>query len=133
MIFIDSYSKLLQIEFIRHNTAEETIRELENMFKYLGYPLVLVSDNGQRFSSWKFGNWCKSNLIHLMHFPAYHPQSNEQAKIAVHDVKTLLKRKLQDNPSPDWKQVISDIEKDIRFAQTALVSGKCTIQVLFFS
>lgn len=66
-----------------------------------------------------------------MHSPTYHPQSNGQAEIAVQDVKTLLKHTLQENSLANWKQLISDIQKDPSFAQTPLLSGQSPTELLF--
>ena len=70
-------------------------------------------------------------LMRSVHTPPYHPQSNGQVERAVQDTKSLLKRKLQEGPTADWKQVINEIQKDIRFAQTPLLNGKSPVKIVY--
>lgn len=71
--------------------AGEVTKQLENISLIIGYRSVLVYCNGSPSSNWKFIHWCQERNIKLSHSPAYFPQSNGQAEIFVHDVRTLLK------------------------------------------
>lgn len=92
LVFVDTFSRWLEVKPMTRTTAKDLIRELEQIFAIFGFPSSIVSDNGPPFSSSEFADYCCSNDIEQVFSPPYHPQSNGLAERAVGTVKAGLKR-----------------------------------------
>lgn len=104
-----------------HSTsADEVINKLVNKAAFFEY-CTLLSFSSPPFSSWKLKYLNHNNNIKQVYSPAYFHQPNGQTERAVQDVKSLLKRKLQDANTQDWKKTVQKIQTDIRFAQMPLL------------
>lgn len=92
LIFVDSYSKWLDVKLMRDLTARNLIRKLQEIFDYFGYAKQLVTDNGPPYGSYEFSKFCEKKGITLTHTPPYHPSSNGLAERSVQTVKSVLKK-----------------------------------------
>ena len=92
LIFIDTYSKWMEVHITSGATSAVTINKMKLTFSTLGLPEVLVTDNGPAFTSQEFTNFIKANSIrHLISVP-YHPTSNGLAKRVVQTFKAAMKK-----------------------------------------
>lgn len=96
LIFIDSFSKWVEIVKMNVTDADKLIKVLNKIWTNFGRPQKLVTDNGPPFNSFQFKNYCSNIGIQLLHSPPYHPQSNGIAERAVQTAKNMLKKMLQD-------------------------------------
>ena len=80
LLLIDSCSKWIHVELMARTMAQDLIRVLKSVFLNVGYPQVIVTDNGPPFSAFIFLDWCRSLNIRLVHSPQYHPESNGVAE-----------------------------------------------------
>ena len=97
LIVVDSFTKWPEVYKIRHPTAGNTIKVLEEIFSRFGLPTTLVSDNGTSFTAKEFKEFCKSMEIEHVTTPVYHPRSNGLAEKFV----DTFKRALQKNQDAD--------------------------------
>jgi hypothetical protein len=92
LIFIDVYTRWLEVKNMRNLSAHCLIEQLDSIYEYFGYNKQLVTDNGPPFGSYEFSNYCKDKGIELIHTPPYHPQSNGVVERAVQSVKRNLRK-----------------------------------------
>ena len=92
LIFIDAYSRWLEIKVMNRTTASKVIQALDSIFCTFGYAETIVSDNGPPFDSHEFNNYARNHEIDLIHSPPYHPQSNGIVERAVQTVKSVLRK-----------------------------------------
>uniref|UniRef100_A0A915EMK8 Integrase catalytic domain-containing protein n=1 Tax=Ditylenchus dipsaci TaxID=166011 RepID=A0A915EMK8_9BILA len=71
-------------------SSQAVISKLKSLFACHGLPETIVSDNGTQFSSNLYRQFCKSKGVEHPFSPAYHPQSNGQAKGFVATFKNAL-------------------------------------------
>lgn len=126
LIFVDSFSKWIEIKLMGKTNAQCLIATLGSIFAYFGRPHKIVCDNGPPFNSIEFKIYCNERLIDLTHSPPYHPQSNGQAERAVQTVKNGLKKLLVDNNFRDWNMssIIHKFLFDVRNSYSESI--KCT-------
>ena len=92
LVWIDAYSKWLEVRIMNSTTALATIAELRDIFTTHGLPSVLVSDNGSQFTSYEFGEFMRRNGIEHTTCAPLHPSSNGMAERAVQTFKNGLKK-----------------------------------------
>ena len=92
LIVVDSFTKWPEVYKIRHPTAGNTIKVLEEIFSRFGLPTTLVSDNGTSFTAKEFKEFCKSMEIEHVTTPVYHPRSNGLAEKFVDTFKRALQK-----------------------------------------
>ena len=103
-IFVDSYSKWVDVQVMRKTDSSSTIKCLKHWFSMYGLPNQLVSDNGKQFTSQEFKNYKLSGIKHVC-VAAYHQSSNGQAERYVQIVKKGLKR----NSTGNLQETLDDI------------------------
>ena len=91
LVMVDRYSYFIWVHVLNSLNTAAIIRILEGYFLELGYPFIIVSDNGPQFRS-EFKDYCKSHsIIHSTSSP-YNPRSNGLAESAVKNAKLLLQK-----------------------------------------
>ena len=93
-MFVDSYSKWIDVKPMTSTTAERTIDELRLIYAEHGFPEQLVSDNGPQFTSGEFARFMRQNGIKHTLVPPYHPASNDAAERSVRVVKEALEKQV---------------------------------------
>ena len=92
LVIVDSYSKWPEVFKYKHPTATNMIRALNKVFRRLGVPNTIVSDNGTMFTGSEFKVYCDSLAIEYITTLTYNPQSNRQAERFVDTFKRALKK-----------------------------------------
>ena len=90
LIVVDAYSKWPEVIPMTTTTARATVAKLRQVFCRFGAPHTLVSDNGRKFTSSEFAEFCQQNAIDHVRSPPFHPQSNGQAERFVDTFKRAL-------------------------------------------
>ena len=91
LVFIDVYSKWLEVIIVPNITTSALIEALRPIFAAHGFPETIVSDNGPAFISAAFSEFCAHNGIEHKLTPPYHPASNGAAERSVQILKQALK------------------------------------------
>lgn len=95
IVLIDYYSKWIEVSELRYKTASEVINKLKNIFAVHGIPQTFISDN-MPFLSHEFQNFARTwNFKSVTTSPRY-PRSNGEAEKAVHIVKQMIKKKIEE-------------------------------------
>ena len=81
---VDRYSGYAWAERLSSTTSRHVLSVLESWFKELGWQLFQLSDNRPKFRS-EFSLFCSASN-------PYNPESNELAKVAVKNMKSLVLR-----------------------------------------
>ncbi|GBN02150.1 Uncharacterized protein K02A2.6 [Araneus ventricosus] len=97
LIVKDSHSKWIDVSLVNSIDSKSTISHLSRLFACFGLPSEIVSDNAAQFKSELFLNFFKSNGIHTINSPPYHPNSNGAAENSVSVVKNMLQRQALSN------------------------------------
>ncbi|XP_058462870.1 uncharacterized protein K02A2.6-like [Malaya genurostris] len=111
LLIVDSYSKWIEIEWMKKGTdSNKVLKKLVAFFARFGLPDVLVSDGGPPFNSYFFASFLERQGIKVFKSPPYNPTSNGQAERLVRTTKEVLKRFLLDQDVKDL-----DLEDQISF------------------
>ncbi|XP_054267315.1 uncharacterized protein K02A2.6-like [Macrosteles quadrilineatus] len=98
LLIVDSHSKWIEVFFMSSTTSNKTIEKLRHCFAAYGLPCTVVTDGGPQFTSAEFKEFLRSNGVHHVFSPPYHPPSNGLAERAVQTVKdAFLKQMLHDS------------------------------------
>ena len=74
LILIDAHSKWMEVHITSGATSAITINKMKLTFSSLGFPEILVTDNGPAFASQEFTAFTKANgERHKYHFSAISP------------------------------------------------------------
>ncbi|XP_056135203.1 uncharacterized protein K02A2.6-like, partial [Lampris incognitus] len=92
LIIVDSHSKWLEVAVVSSMSSSAAISTLRLLFATHGLPDVIVSDNGEAFTSEEFKEFARRNGIRAVTTAPYHPRSNGQAERMVQTTKEALSR-----------------------------------------
>ena len=92
LVFVDAYSKWVDIQPLSSLSSQSAIHALRQTFKYVGLPRCIVSDNGTNFSSIEFDKFLEDNYIRHIRTPPGHHQSNGQAEVVIQNFKFALQK-----------------------------------------
>ena len=74
LVMVDRYSYYIWVKELRLLATQAILKALEQWFKDLGYPVIIISDNGPQFRQ-DFKDYCvKHHIIHSTSSP-YNPLS----------------------------------------------------------
>jgi len=91
LVMVDRFSFYIWVAKLSRTSTSDVLKKLESWFLEVGYPYVIVSDNGPQFRS-EFGEYCAEHNIHHLTSSPYNHQSNGLAESAVKQAKKLLKK-----------------------------------------
>lgn len=94
LLYVDAYSKWIDVVHMKSTTAFNTIEQIRSLFVAYGLPEQLVSDNGPQFAAREFNDFLESWGVRHTYSPPYHPQSNGAAERCVQTVKRTLRKQL---------------------------------------
>ncbi|XP_058457114.1 uncharacterized protein K02A2.6-like [Malaya genurostris] len=97
LLIVDSYSKWIEIEWMKHGTdSRKVLKKFVGVFARFGLPDVVVTDGGPPFNSCDFITFLERQGVKVLKSPPYNPPSNGQAERSVRIVKDVLKRFMLD-------------------------------------
>ncbi|XP_047037821.1 uncharacterized protein K02A2.6-like isoform X1 [Helicoverpa zea] len=100
LIFIDYYSKYIEVCKLEQLSTACVILNCKSVFARHGIPALVVTDCGTRFTSGEFKNFAeKYNFNHIKTSPK-HSQSNGQSESAVKIFKNIMKKCTEDGSDP---------------------------------
>lgn len=103
VLFVDTYSRWLEVNVLKKKTTEVVICFLKSIMKTFGDMGTLLTDNGPPFNSHAFEEFFSERGINLIHSPEYQPQSNGLAERFVQTMKQKLRKLL---PTVNCKNAI---------------------------
>ncbi|CAH2085650.1 unnamed protein product [Euphydryas editha] len=102
LIIIDYYSRYYEVEVLKNQTAETTIKVLEKLICREGIMDEVVCDNGPAFRDERFKEFLASNGIKLRHTTPLWPQANGEVE---RQNRSVLKRlRIAQALKLDWKK-----------------------------
>ena len=101
IIWVDAYSRYIDVKEISSKDAKSVIRFLKEKISIFSYPHRIVTDNGPPFNSVELADYLKSKSIEHLFSPPYHPQSNGLAERGVNTAKTHLKKLMYESYNRD--------------------------------
>ena len=91
-MYLDAYSKWLDVQPINSITSETTIAKLKDIFATHGIPQKIATDNGTSFISSTFKAFLEQNGVKHICSAFYYPSSNGLAERAVQTFKQSLRQ-----------------------------------------
>ncbi|XP_055633543.1 uncharacterized protein K02A2.6-like [Toxorhynchites rutilus septentrionalis] len=129
LVVVDSFSKWPEILQTRYPTTSTTTTFLRECFARFGIPTVIVSDNGSKFTSAEFRDFCEEfGIVHFRTAP-YHPQSNGQAERFVDTLKRSLE-KIVDGGERTTLTALQTFLYVYRSTPSAVLSGQSLAEVM---
>ena len=95
-IWIDAYSRYIDIKEIENKDSVTVLKLLKQEIALFGFPHTIVSDNGPPFNSYEIEQYCKAKNIEHLFSPPYHPQSNGVAERGVGTAKRGINKIFHD-------------------------------------
>ena len=92
VVFVDSFSKWVDIQYLKDLSAASLANILRRIFKYVGLPTTLVSGNGTNFTSKEFLKYLSDSYVHHVFTPPGHHASNGQVKRVIQEFKIHLNK-----------------------------------------
>ena len=92
LILIDATTKWIDIHVVTSSSTQSTIEKMRATFATLGFPQILVTDNGPQFTSSEFSQFTKINGIKHITSSPYHPATNGLAERTVQTFKEGMRR-----------------------------------------
>ena len=89
VVFVDSFSKWVDIQYLKDLSAASLANTLRRIFKYVGLPTTLISDNGTNFTSKEFLKYLLDNYVHHVFTPPGHHASNGQVERVIQELDTF--------------------------------------------
>uniref|UniRef100_A0A0N5B5L5 RNA-directed DNA polymerase n=1 Tax=Strongyloides papillosus TaxID=174720 RepID=A0A0N5B5L5_STREA len=97
LLLKDVYSGWIEVTSVKSLHTNVTIQWFNLIFRRLGFPQCLVTDQAPVFNSCEIEQYCRDVGIVKMTSHAYHAASNGTAERAVQHVKNILKKGKIDN------------------------------------
>lgn len=101
---IDSFSKFVWIYPVKSTTAADAIQKLDVQRAIFGNPEHIIADRGSAFTSNLFGEYCKTNNIHLTLTTTGVPRGNGQVERINGVIVPALTKLARDCPENWFKQ-----------------------------
>ena len=128
LVVVDYYSRYYEYAIMTSTTAAKVIDNLEEIFSRHGLPITIKSDNGPRFISGEFQEYCVQNgIVHLKTTPKW-PQANGEVE---RQNASLMKRiRIAQAEGVDWKKELRRyVTKYRRIDHTT--TGRSPAELLF--
>ena len=121
LLCFDAKSKWAEIPILKNSpTSNSTIKFLNNILAFHGYPNLLASDNATIFTSTEFKNYCSTSGISQRLIAPGYPATNRLAERNVQTLKQHLKAMLKE-PGAVQEKVQRIL---FRYRATPLFCGK---------
>ena len=79
IVAIDKFTKWIEVEPIRAQTAQATIKFVQGTVCRFGVPNRIITDHGSLFTSGPFITYCEQLGTRICYSSVAHPRSNGQA------------------------------------------------------
>ncbi|XP_053606236.1 uncharacterized protein K02A2.6-like [Plodia interpunctella] len=102
LVVVDYYSRYFEVEILKNQTAETTIKTLEEIICREGLMDEIVCDNGPAFRDERFKEFLVSNGVRLRHTTPLWPQANGEVE---RQNRNILRRlRIAQAKKLDWKK-----------------------------
>jgi transposase InsO family protein len=90
LVVVDYYSRAVFAPVMHKTDAEQTCKQLENLFMTYGYPEMMRADNGPPYASKQFSDWCLRRGIELVHSVPLAPWMNGEVESQMRGIRKAL-------------------------------------------
>lgn len=126
LVLVDAKSKWPEMRILKQApSSQSTIKLLEDIFSFHGYPEILVSDNAAIFKSEEFSLYCKERGILQIFSAPGHPATNGLAERYVQILKSKLEKMKLHSVSDQIQQILHI------FRATPLSCGQSPAELYF--
>jgi transposase InsO family protein len=108
-VLIDHHSRYVWEKATPTNTAKAVIGVLEGIFRNVGVPKRILTDNGTNFTSHAFKKFLKENNVHYSNTTNYHLQTNRANEKVNHTILNGLHMATAENPKYKWSTLLSQV------------------------
>lgn len=129
LVIVDYYSRYMEIKIMTKGiTANETIKNLQEIFTRLGYPQRITMDNGKQFVSREFEAYCNLKGVQISNTTPYWPQANGEVE---RQNRTLLKRlRISHAIHGSWREELQQF-LEMYYTTPHSVTGKTPTELMF--
>ena len=112
LVVVCTLTRYALLRSLESGTAEEVIKHLREIFRTLGSPVVLSSDNAGAFTSHLFKSFLAEKNMNIKHhlITPYSPTGNSLAERSIRSVLSILRVLCQDKPK-SWHILLPDVEQ----------------------
>ncbi|KAL0346461.1 UNVERIFIED_CONTAM: hypothetical protein Scaly_1662100 [Sesamum calycinum] len=105
---VDYVSKWVEAKATRTDDSAVVISFVKfHIFNRFGVPRAIISDQGSHFCNRAVGTLFKKYSVHHRVATAYHRQTNDQAEVSNHEVKSILEKTVSPGIK-DWSLRLED-------------------------
>ncbi|KAK4410206.1 Transposon Ty3-I Gag-Pol polyprotein [Sesamum angolense] len=108
LLAVDYVSKWVEAKATRTDYSATVIGFVKShIFNRFGVPRAIISDQGSHFCNRAVGTLFKKYGVHHRVATAYHPQTNGQAEVSNHEVRSILEKTVSPGRK-DWSLRLED-------------------------
>ena len=116
LIMVDRFSKYVEAVPMKDQTAQSVTEALESeWFLRHGYPLAVLSDQGQNVDGCLVRQLCQHLGIEKLHSTPYHPQGDGEAERGIQSFKQTMRCLLAENnmSRTEWPRLLRECASPI--------------------
>ncbi len=106
MVVIDHYSRFPVVQVLQNTDCAMVLRKLDSMFKLLGRPLEVTSDNGPPFSAKDFSDGLANLGVRHRRITPLHPEANGLTERLNRGLNKAIRAAVSDGNN--WKEAVED-------------------------
>jgi transposase InsO family protein len=108
-VIIDHSTRFVWAKPTKTNTAEAAISAIEEVFRTVGKPKRILTDNGKNFTSKKFQKFSTQHGIQRSFTSTYHPQCNGMNEKVNDTIIRGLRIETHDHPRLKWSTLVKKV------------------------
>ncbi len=112
---MDHFSRFVKLYPMSMRTADNVVKQLEMVVESYGAPIVLLTNNARKFRSERLKDWCRENVIKLVHSTPYHPKGNSISERMHGTMKSVLTTLCKGQPTR-WPKYIKKCQRILNSA-----------------
>jgi hypothetical protein len=106
---IDHYSSYRFAEPALSKSADEVFRFVRRLFSFIGFPVILHTDNGTEFKNSILEKYLQDNEVEFRHGKPYTPTTQGKIERANRTLKMAISKTIRGKPNTlDWYSVLYD-------------------------
>jgi transposase InsO family protein len=108
-VVIDHHSRFIWAFATPRSTASTIINIFSQLFKSVGSPQLVISDNATVFTSKELKRFMDQKGVRLSRITPYHPQANGLCEKSTHTIMVRLRIACHENPKKRWSSLLDQI------------------------
>lgn len=119
---VDHHSRFAWTFATRVNTADAAVNSLAVLFRTVGKPKRLLTDNGTNFTSTKFRNFLSKHGVRHDQTSPYHPQANGLCERVNGVIAKAIRIRLTESPQLKWSTVLAEATRGYNITPHTITS-----------